>query len=56
MDKENEIVNAGKPDEFFVCAYHVKNADTKVTSHKQGVSNILTVMKAIYDLLLVPHR
>ncbi|MGZ5548491.1 MAG: hypothetical protein ACXWFZ_11135 [Nitrososphaeraceae archaeon] len=37
MDKENEIVNAGKPDEFFVCAYHVKNADTKVTSHKQGV-------------------
>ncbi|MGZ5551511.1 MAG: hypothetical protein ACXWE7_12070, partial [Nitrososphaeraceae archaeon] len=37
MDKENEIVNAGKPDEFFVCAYHVKNADTKVTSHIQGV-------------------
>ncbi len=32
MDKENEIVNAGKPDEFFVCAYHVKNTDTKFTS------------------------
>jgi hypothetical protein len=32
MDKENEIVNAGKPDEFFVCAYHVKNTDTNFTS------------------------
>jgi len=25
MNKENEIVSASKPDEFFVCAYHVKN-------------------------------
>jgi hypothetical protein len=33
MDKENEIVSAGKPDEFFVCAYHVKNIDTKITSN-----------------------
>jgi hypothetical protein len=37
MDKENEIVSAGKPDEFFVCAYHVKNTDTKINSYgKQG--------------------
>jgi hypothetical protein len=38
MDKENEIVSASKPDEFFVCAYHVKNTDTKMTSYdKQGI-------------------
>ena len=38
MDQENEIVSAGKPDEFFVCAYHVKNIDTKITSYgKQGI-------------------
>lgn len=38
MDKENEIVSASKPDEFFVCAYHVKNTDTKITSYdKQGI-------------------
>jgi hypothetical protein len=37
MDKENEIVSAGKPDEFFVCAYHFKNTDTKINSNdKQG--------------------
>ena len=37
MDKENEIVSAGKPDEFFVCAYLVKNTDTKINSYgKQG--------------------
>ena len=37
MNKENEIVSAGKPDEFFVCAYHVKNTDTKINSYgKQG--------------------
>ena len=27
MDKDNEIVSAHKPDEFFVCAYHFKNTD-----------------------------
>jgi len=37
MDKDNEIVSAGKPDEFFVCAYHVKSADTKFTSNKEAV-------------------
>jgi hypothetical protein len=37
MDKDNEIVSAGKPDEFFVCAYHVKSADTKFTSNKEEV-------------------
>lgn len=38
MNKENEIVSASKPDEFFVCAYHVKNTDTKITSYdKQGI-------------------
>src|ERR671913_644818 len=38
MDKENEIVSAGKPDEFFVCAYHIKNTDTKINSYdKQGI-------------------
>lgn len=25
MNKDNEIVSAHKPDEFFVCAYSVKN-------------------------------
>jgi hypothetical protein len=25
MNKENEFVSAGKPDEFFVCAYHLEN-------------------------------
>ena len=25
MNKDNEFVSAGKPDEFFVCAYHVKS-------------------------------
>ena len=25
MNKDNEIVSAHKPDEFFICAYHVKN-------------------------------
>jgi hypothetical protein len=37
MDKDNEIVSAGKPDEFFVCAYHVKSADIKFTSSKEAV-------------------
>ena len=38
MDKENEIVSAGKPDEFFVCAYHIKNTDTKINYYdKQGI-------------------
>ena len=38
MYKENEIVSAGKPDEFFVCAYHIKNTDTKINSYdKQGI-------------------
>ena len=27
MNKENEFVSAGKPDEFFVCAYHYTNAN-----------------------------
>jgi hypothetical protein len=25
MNKDNEIISAHKPDEFFICAYHVKN-------------------------------
>ena len=25
VDKENEIVQADSPDEFFICAYHIKN-------------------------------
>ncbi len=25
MNKDNEFVSAGKPDEFFVCAYHLKD-------------------------------
>ncbi|HEY6586821.1 MAG TPA: hypothetical protein VIY98_00900 [Nitrososphaeraceae archaeon] len=37
MDKDNEIVSAGKPDEFFVCAYHVQSADTKFSSNKEAV-------------------
>jgi hypothetical protein len=37
MDKDNEIVSAGKPDEFFVCAYHVNSADIKFTSNKEAV-------------------
>jgi hypothetical protein len=27
MNKDNEFVSAGKPDEFFVCAYHFTNAN-----------------------------
>ena len=27
MNKENEFVSGGKPDEFFVCAYHYTNAN-----------------------------
>ena len=37
MDKDNEIVSAGKPDEFFVCAYHVQSGDTKFSSNKEEV-------------------
>ncbi len=37
MDKDNEIVSAGKPDEFFVCAYHVQSADTKFSSNKEAI-------------------
>jgi hypothetical protein len=37
MDKDNEIISAGKPDEFFICAYHVKSADIKFTSNKEAV-------------------
>ncbi|MFB5601108.1 MAG: hypothetical protein ACE5SW_12885 [Nitrososphaeraceae archaeon] len=29
-DKENEIVNAKSPDEFFVCAYHIKNLNDPI--------------------------
>jgi hypothetical protein len=29
-DRENEIVNAKSPDEFFVCAYHIKNKQDSI--------------------------
>lgn len=29
-DKENEIVNAKSPDEFFICAYHIKNLNDPI--------------------------
>ncbi len=32
MDKENELVSATKPDEFFVCAYHVQSPNIKLDS------------------------
>jgi hypothetical protein len=32
MDKDNEIVSAHKPDEFFVCAYHFKNTNSNLKS------------------------
>ena len=32
MDKENELVSATKPDEFFVCAYYVQSANIKSDS------------------------
>ena len=32
MDKENELVSATKPDEFFVCAYHVQSPSIKLDS------------------------
>ncbi len=32
MDKENELVSATKPDEFFVCAYHVQSPNVKLDS------------------------
>ena len=33
MDKENELVSATKPDEFFVCAYHVQSPNIKSDSY-----------------------
>ena len=42
MDKENEIVSANTPDEFFICAYHAKNANDinnkikSISSNKQN--------------------
>jgi hypothetical protein len=36
MNKKNNIVEADTPDEFFVCAYHVKSAETKFTSNKEA--------------------
>jgi len=32
MDKENELVSATTPDEFFVCAYHVQSPNVKLDS------------------------
>ena len=32
MDKENELVSATKPNEFFVCAYHVQSPNIKSDS------------------------
>ena len=32
MDKENELVSATTPDEFFVCAYHVQSPNWKLDS------------------------
>ncbi|MGB9167846.1 MAG: hypothetical protein WCB31_02855 [Nitrososphaeraceae archaeon] len=29
-DRENEIVSAKSPDEFFVCAYHIKNKEDSI--------------------------
>ena len=30
MNKDNEFVSANKPDEFFVCAYHLEEHETKL--------------------------
>ena len=32
MDKENDLVSATTPDEFFVCAYHVQSPNVKLDS------------------------
>ena len=42
MDKENEIVSASTPDEFFICAYHAKNAnDNKIESISSNKQNAI---------------
>ena len=42
MDKENEIVSASTPDEFFICAYHAKNAnDNKIESIYSNKQNAI---------------
>ncbi|MGZ5551522.1 MAG: hypothetical protein ACXWE7_12125 [Nitrososphaeraceae archaeon] len=42
MDKENEIVSASTPDEFFICAYHAKNAnDYKIKSISSNKQNAI---------------
>ncbi len=39
MNKDNEFVSASKPDEFFVCAYHVTNSNNNNYNNKiQSVS------------------
>ena len=40
MNKENQFVSAGTPDEFFVCAYHYTNAnDNKDAINKNRRAN-----------------
>ncbi len=39
MNKENEFVSAGKPDEFFVCAYHFTNPNYNTNNNKYNKIN-----------------
>ena len=39
MNKENEIVSASTPDEFFICAYHAKNANNDDNNKIKSISS-----------------
>src|SRR5215211_738761 len=38
MNKDNEFVSASKPDEFFVCAYHVKSSNNNDNNKIKSIS------------------
>ena len=58
MNKNNEIISAHKRDEFFICAYHVKNPNNlkQYLMITKTQYTILIVMKAISDRLLLQLR
>jgi hypothetical protein len=41
MNKDNEIISGHKPDEFFICAYHVKNPNNlkSISDDNQNLVN-----------------
>jgi hypothetical protein len=61
MNKDNEIISAHKPDEFFICAYHVKNPNNlkSISDDNQNLVNYFDCNegdKAISNRLLLQLR